>query len=56
MVSGEWVGCNSIQCKKCQWWVHRRCSDVPRQVSPLSCCNVFVCRTCLSHNCSVEEN
>ena len=31
-VCGERVGCNSIQCTKCQRWVHRRCSDVPRQV------------------------
>ena len=23
---GEWVGCNSIQCTKCQKWVHCRCS------------------------------
>ena len=28
---------------------------MPRQVSLLSCQDVFVCRTCLSHNCSVEE-
>ena len=27
---------------------------MPRQVS-LSCRDVFVCRTCLGHNCSVEE-
>ena len=54
-VCGWWVGCNSIQCMKCQRWVHHCCSDVPRQVSPLSCCDVFVCRTCLGHNCSVEE-
>ena len=27
-VCGERVGCNSIQCTKCQRWVHRRCSDV----------------------------
>ena len=32
-VCGKWVGCNSIQCTKCQRWVHRRCSDVPGQVS-----------------------
>ena len=54
-VCGEWVGCNSIQCTKCQRWVHRRCSDVPRQVSLLSCRDVFTCRTCLGHNCLVEE-
>ena len=29
--------------------------DVSRQVSLLSCRDVFVCRTCLGHNCSVEE-
>ena len=54
-VCDEWVGCNSIQCTKCQRWVHRRCSDVSSQVSLLSCRNIFVCRTCLGHNCSVEE-
>ena len=54
-VCGERVGCNSIQCAKCQWWVHRRCSDVPRQVSLVSCRDIFVCRTCLGHNCSVEK-
>ena len=26
----ERVGCNSIKCTKCQRWVYRRCSDVPR--------------------------
>ena len=55
-VCDEQVGCNSIQCTKCQSWVHCCCSDVPRQVSLLSCPDVFVCRTCLGHNCSVEEN
>ena len=54
-VCGEWVGCNGIQCMKQQWWVHRRCSDVPRQESLLSCQDVFVCRTCLGHNFSIEE-
>ena len=53
-VCGERVGCNSIQCTKCQRWVHCHCSDVPRQVS-LSCWDIFVCRTCLCHNCSVVE-
>ena len=38
----------------CQRWVHRLCSDVPRQVSLLSC-DAFVCRTCLGHNRSVEK-
>ena len=28
---------------------------MPRQVSLVSCRDVFVCRTCFGHNCSVEE-
>ena len=28
---------------------------MPRQVSLLLCWNIIVCRTCLGHNCSVEE-
>ena len=27
------IGCNCIQCMKCQRSVHCRCSDVPRRVS-----------------------
>ena len=53
-VCGERVGWNSIQFMKCQRWFHR-CSDVPRVVKLLSCQDVFVCRPCLGHNCSVEE-
>ena len=41
-ICGEWVGCNSVQCMKCQRWFHHRCSDVPRQVSLLSCWDVLV--------------
>ena len=40
-VGGERVGRNSILCTKSQKWIHRRCSDVPRQVSLLSCRDVF---------------
>ena len=54
-VCGERIGCNSIQYTECHWWVHRRCYDVPRQVNLLSCRDVFVCRTRLGHNCSVEK-
>ena len=54
-VCGERVDCNSIQCTKCQRWVHCHCSDVPRQVNLLSYWDAFVCRKCLGHNCSVEE-
>ena len=50
-VCSEQIGCNSIQCTKCQRWLHRFSSNVPRQVSLLSCWDVFVCRTCLGHNC-----
>ena len=53
-VCGERVGCNSIQYTECHWWVHRRCYNVPRQLN-LSCQDVFICRTCLGHNCSVEK-
>ena len=53
-VYGERVGCNCIQCTKYQRWVHRHCSDMPRQASLLSCRDIFVCRTCFGHNCSVE--
>ena len=52
---GERVGCNYIQCGKCQRWVHHCCSDLPSQVSLLSCQDVFVCRPCLDHNCFLEE-
>ena len=44
-----------IHCTKCLRWVHRCYSDVPWQMSLLSCQDAFVCRTCLGHNCSVEE-
>ena len=54
-VCGEQVGCDSIQCTKCQRWVHYRCFDVLRQVSLLSSRDVLVCRTCLGQKCSVEE-
>ena len=50
-VCGERIGCNSVQCTKCQMWVHCLCSYMPRQVSLLSCRDVFVCTTCLGHNC-----
>ena len=52
---GERVGYNSIWCTKCQKWVHRRCLDVSRQVNLLSCHDVFVCRPCLGHYCSLKE-
>ena len=53
-VCGKRVGCNSIQCARCQKWVHC-CSDVPRQVSLLLGWDDFVCRICLGHIYSVDE-
>ena len=53
---GEQVGCcNSIWCKKCQKSVHRHFSSASRRVSLLSFQDVFVCETCMGHNCSVKE-
>ena len=54
-VVGEQVGCNSIQCTKGQRWVDHRYSYVPGEKSLLSCQDVFVCKTCLAQNYSVEE-
>ena len=41
-ICGEWVGCNSVQCMKCQRLFHHCYSDVPRQVSLLSYWDVLV--------------
>ena len=40
-VCGERAACNSVHCTKYQAWVHRCCSDVPRQMSLLSCWDVL---------------
>ena len=32
-VCGEWVGCNSVECMKCQRWVYYCCFNVHRHVS-----------------------
>ena len=54
-VCGKRVGCNYLQCTKNQRWFIRLCSDVPRQVSLLSCWDIFVCRRYLGYSCSIEE-
>ena len=54
-VCDQRIGFNSVQCTSCHSLVHRCCSDGTKQVSLLSCRDVFVCRTCLGHNCSVEK-
>ena len=41
-VCDQQVGCNSLQCTKCQKWVQCCCSDVPRQVRLPSYRDVFV--------------
>ena len=41
-VCDQQVGCNYIQCTKCQKWVQCCCSDVPRQVRLPSYRDVFV--------------
>lgn len=51
----EQVGRNSVWYAKCQKKVHRRCLDEPSRVSLLLLRDLFNCRTCLSHNCSVKE-
>ena len=54
-VCSKEIGCNSSQCMKCERWVHHCYFDKPQQIILLLCQDVFVCRTCLGHNCSVEE-
>ena len=43
-VCGKGVGRNSIQCTKCDGWVHKRCSGVKGSLSRASAS--FVCNTC----------
>ena len=50
-VCGEWVSCNSIQCKNVRGGV-----NVVVLISLLPCRDVFVCRKFHGHNCSVGEN
>ena len=41
-VCGRGIGRNSIQCTKCQKWVHRKCSGIKGSVIKVS--KSFVCR------------
>ena len=50
-VCGEWVSCNSLQCKNVRGGL-----NVVVLISLLPCQDVFVCRKCLGHNCSVGQN
>ena len=39
------VGSNSIQCSKCNLWVHRKCTNIPKNQKIVADPN-FVCRRC----------
>ena len=43
-VCGNGVGRNSLQCTKCQYWVHKKCSGIQGKVASI---NGFVCKRCL---------
>ena len=40
------VGSNSIQCSRCQKWVHKKCSGI--KGSLLKVAESFICRGCLN--------
>ena len=52
-VHGRDVGRNSIQCTKCQKWVHRKCSGIKSSMIKVSKC--FVCRGCTDQPASVDR-
>ena len=53
-VCGNGVGRNSLQCTKCQYWVHKKCSGIQGKVASM---NGFVCKRCLGVVAtSTEEN
>ena len=43
-VCGKGVGRNSVQCTKCQHWVHKRCSGVHGSLTKEK---DFTCRKCI---------
>ena len=43
-VCGKGVGRNSVQCTKCQHWVHKRCSGVHKSLTEEK---DFTCRKCI---------
>ncbi|XP_065325211.1 uncharacterized protein LOC135931830 [Gordionus sp. m RMFG-2023] len=53
---GKGVARNSIQCTRCQKWVHNRCSG--KKVSLMLARMTFICRTCMKviHNSDNIEN
>ena len=44
-VCGKRVGCNSILCKGCNLWVHRKCSGIKGQLYKVA--GTFRCKTCV---------
>jgi len=45
-VCGRGVGNNSIQCTRCQQWVHRKCSGIKDIMYKVM--TTFVCRRCMN--------
>ena len=45
-VCNKGVGSNSLQCTRCQKWVHKKCSGTKRSMSKVA--KSFICRGCLN--------
>ena len=44
--SGKGVGSNSLQCTRCQKWVHKKCSGIKGSMSKVA--KSFICRGCVN--------
>ena len=45
-VCNKGVGSNSLQCTRCQKWVHKKCSGIKGSMSKVA--KSFICRGCLN--------
>ena len=45
-VCNKGVGSNSLQCTRCQKWVHKKCSGIKGSMSKVA--KLFICRGCLN--------
>ena len=45
-VCNKGVGSNSLQCTRCQNWVHKKCSGIKGSMSKVA--KSFICRGCLN--------
>ena len=52
-VCGRGVGRNSIQCTKCQKWVHRKCSGIKGRMIKVS--KIFVGTGCTDQQASMDR-